>query len=202
MFVRVSARSLIEQAREVFDRESNGLAASAAGAWRGGFASGGQWMRLALEHLRGEPLSGPAFNLNVLGLTKYALACVAALIPVGLAAATGQPLIAILALPVFYAAEVQFVFLFPLAIDGCPRPFRASRRWTWLAGGTLPAMTVVMQLAATMLFGGFVGRGFVRSWCLGCLAVCIWYEELRTSGGHSDQTEAAEVPRLERRLVG
>jgi hypothetical protein len=24
-----------------------------------------------------------------------------------------------------------------------------------------------------------VGRGFVRCWCLGCLAVCLWYEDLR-----------------------
>jgi hypothetical protein len=31
-----------------------------------------------------------------------------------------------------------------------------------------------------MLLGGLAGRGFVRSWCLGCLAVCLWYEDLRT----------------------
>ncbi len=35
-----------------------------------------------------------------------------------------------------------------------------------------------MPLACTMLFGGLAGRGFLRSWCLGCLAVCIWYEGL------------------------
>lgn len=48
------------------------------------------------------------------------------------------------------------------------------------AGGTLRVMAVVMPIAATMLGGGFVGRGFLRSWCLGCLAVCIWYEDLRS----------------------
>jgi hypothetical protein len=37
----------------------------------------------------------------------------------------------------------------------------------------------VIPLAAVMLFGGVVGRGFVRSWCLGCLAVVVWYEDLR-----------------------
>jgi predicted MPP superfamily phosphohydrolase len=31
-----------------------------------------------------------------------------------------------------------------------------------------------------MLFGGLVGRGFLRCWCLGCLAVCLWYEDLRS----------------------
>ena len=40
-------------------------------------------------------------------------------------------------------------------------------------------MGTVLPLAAVMLFGGLIGKGFVRSWCLGCLAVCIWYEELR-----------------------
>ena len=35
-----------------------------------------------------------------------------------------------------------------------------------------------MQLAAVMLLGGCIGRGFVRSWCVGCLAICIWYEDL------------------------
>ena len=201
MFVRVSARRLIAQAREIFDSETHGLAAAAASAWWGGFASGGQWMRLALEHLRGEPLRGPACNLNLLGLTKYALACVVALIPVGLATAIRQPWIAILALPAFYATEVQFVFLFPLAIDGCPKPFRASRRWTRLASGTPAAMKVVMRLAATMVFGGFAGHGFVRSWCLGCLAVCIWYEEVRQVVGNSESAIPLDPSRLESRLL-
>jgi predicted MPP superfamily phosphohydrolase len=39
-------------------------------------------------------------------------------------------------------------------------------------------MRVVLPLACTMLFGGLAGRGFLRSWCLGCLAICIWYEDL------------------------
>jgi predicted MPP superfamily phosphohydrolase len=40
-------------------------------------------------------------------------------------------------------------------------------------------MRVVVPLACTMLFGGLAGRGFLRCWCLGCLAVCLWYEDLR-----------------------
>ncbi len=42
-------------------------------------------------------------------------------------------------------------------------------------------MRVVLTLAAVMLLGGFVRHGFVRSWCLGCLAICLWYEDLRGS---------------------
>jgi predicted MPP superfamily phosphohydrolase len=41
-------------------------------------------------------------------------------------------------------------------------------------------MRVVVPLAWTMLLGGLRGRGFLRSWCLGCLAVCLWYESLRS----------------------
>jgi hypothetical protein len=57
--------------------------------------------------------------------------------------------------------------------------FRTSRRWTRKAGGTVAVMIIVIQLAAVMIFGGFVGHGFVRSWALGCLAVVLWYEYLR-----------------------
>ncbi|AKG24470.1 hypothetical protein IJ00_05565 [Calothrix sp. 336/3] len=71
------------------------------------------------------------------------------------------------------------VFLFPIAIDGYPHPFRESRKLTKKAGGTLAAMKVVMVLAAVMIFGGFCGQGFIRSWCLGCLAVVLWYEKLQ-----------------------
>jgi hypothetical protein len=78
--------------------------------------------------------------------------------------------------PIFYAIEAQFVFLFPLALDGERTPFRAAWAWTRRAGGTLAVMRVVLPLAAVMLFGGLLGRGFVRCWCLGCLAVCLWYE--------------------------
>src|SRR5262249_35884759 len=95
------------------------------------------------------------------------------------ASALGLPLLAPLAILVFYAVEAQMVFLFPLALDGSARPFRAARAWTRRAGGTLAVLRVVLPLAGVMLLGGMAGRGFVRCWCLGCLAVCLWYEDLR-----------------------
>jgi hypothetical protein len=82
----------------------------------------------------------------------------------------------VLAPILFYLYEVQMLFLFPLALDGSPNPFRDARDLTRRAGGTLHAAGIVMVLAAVMLFGGFLGRGFVRCWCLGCLSVCIWYD--------------------------
>jgi hypothetical protein len=79
----------------------------------------------------------------------------------------------------FYAFEAQMVFLIPLALDGAPRPLREARRWARRAGGTRAVVGVVLPLAAVMLLGGLAGRGFLRCWCLGCLAVCLWYEDLR-----------------------
>jgi hypothetical protein len=135
-------------------------------------------MQQALAHLRGRPPAAPVNGLNRLGAVKYGLAGAAAglvVLVVGLFQA--WPLLA-LAIPAFYAVEAQMVFLFPLALDGSGSPFWDARRMTARAGGTLAVMRVVLPLAAVMLFGGFVRQGFVRSWCLGCLAVCIWYENL------------------------
>ncbi len=179
MAERISAALLLRQSAAVFDAPANRLAEPARRAWRGGFASGSDLMRLALEHLRGQPLAGTAANLQRLGLLKYGLACAAALSWILLTIRCHQPFWAVLGVLVFYAVEAQMVFLFPLALDGSAHPFRAAWRWTRRAGGTLAVMVIILPLAATMLFGGLLGRGFVRSWCLGCLAVCLWYEHLR-----------------------
>jgi hypothetical protein len=194
MAERISAPVLLCQAAVLFDTPANRLAESAQQAWRRGFVSGGCWMRLTLEHLRGQPLAGAASNLNGLGLLKYGLACAAALGWFVLTMTCHRPLLALLCVPVFYAIEAQMVFLFPLALDGSVRPFREARRWTRRAGGTLAVMAIVLPLAATMLFGGFLGRGFVRSWCLGCLAVCLWYEHLRRLA-EPDPVQAAPLLR-------
>lgn len=180
-----SWRALLARAAAVYDEPGSALANSAGPAVWGGFASGAEWMRRAMERLRGGPLgppAAPAPNFQALGLLKYAAATAAAAGWAFLSVWAGWPALAALAVPLFYAVEVQGVFLFPVALDGHARPFRTARRWTVRAGGTPRAMAVVMPVAATMLFGGFVGRGFVRSWCLGCLAVCVWYEDLRTAG--------------------
>jgi hypothetical protein len=176
---RVRARVLLRRAREIYDDSACPLGPASRNAWRGLFASGGNWMRLALAHLRGQGLPASARSLNALGTIKYALASGAALLVA--AAAVLLPAWPLLGLfvPVFYAVEAQTVFLFPQTLDGAARPFHEARRWTVRAGGTLAVMAVVLPVAAFMLFGGFARQGFVRSWCLGCLAVCIWYEDLR-----------------------
>jgi hypothetical protein len=179
MAERARARLLLRRAREIHDDSACPLRAASRCAWRGFFASGGDWMRLALAHLRGQHLPVLPLRLNVLGTFKYALASAAAmLVAAGAVLLHAWPLLA-LCVPVFYAVEAQMVFLFPLTLDGAAHPLREARRWTVRAGGTLAVMAVVLPVAAFMLLGGFARQGFVRSWCLGCLAICIWYEDLR-----------------------
>ena len=176
---RVRTRDLLTRAAEQYDAPDSPLRAAAVGAAFGGFASGAQWMRLALETLRGRPCPLTAFNYQRLGLIKYGLAAGISLLWAVAACAWNVPWLVPLAAVAFYAVEAQMVFLFPLALDGSARPFGAAWRWTRRAGGTVAVMRVVIPLACTMLFGGLAGRGFLRSWCLGCLAVCLWYENLR-----------------------
>jgi len=136
-------------------------------------------MRSALAQLRHTPPAGSTRGFNTLGTIKYGLSSAAALVCLVAAVWFEQPLLAALIVPAFYAVEAQFVFLFPLALDETPHLWLHSRQLTVAGGGTLAVMGTVLPLAAVMLFGGLAGRGFVRSWCLGCLAVCIWYEEIR-----------------------
>ncbi len=180
----LSPATLLARAAQLYDAPGSPLAPAARRAARSGFASGAAWMALALEALRGGPLlsPSPAPNFQFLGLAKYGLAGGLAFVWALAAVWLDLALLGLFAVPLFYVIEAQFVFLFPLALDGHTRPFRAARRWTARAGGTVRVMAVVMPIAATMLGGGLVGRGFVRSWCLGCLAVCVWYERVRLAG--------------------
>jgi hypothetical protein len=176
----ITARKLLSDAAAIYDADVE-LRNAARGAWRTGFHSGAMWMAMALNRCRpGEPIIF-AFNANpsrfqILGIIKYAMAATAAAPCVAAAILLHSPWPILLAPIVFYLYEVQMLFLFPLALDGSPNPFRDARDLTRRAGGTLHAAGIVMVLAAVMLFGGLAGRGFVRCWCLGCLAVCIWYE--------------------------
>jgi hypothetical protein len=193
MAERIRARALLRRAEEVYDSPTANLSGSATAAWRTGFASGGLWMGLALAEVRGAAPVGSRHDLQVLGLVKYGLAATAGLACMALAWLLEEPLALLLCVPAFYAVEAQMVFLFPLALDGSVRPFREARWWTRRAGGTLAVMVVVLPIAGTMLFGGFLGRGFVRSWCVGCLAVCIWYEDLRSIAELTPTSALAEM---------
>jgi hypothetical protein len=175
-----SAKRLLQAAAQLYDDPDRPLAAQARWAWQGGFYSGAVWMELALSELRHQPPRSVPQCLQQFGVLKYTLTTIAALMVLVGAIVTRMYPLAILCIPAFYAVEVQMVFLFPLTLDRVAQPFRASRQWTKRAGGTIAAMRIVLILALVMLFGGLCGRGFIRCWCLGCLAVVLWYEQLQT----------------------
>jgi hypothetical protein len=77
---RIRARDLLTRAAEQYDALASPLRAAAAAAAFGGFAAGAQWMRLALETMRGRPCFPAAFNYHLLGLIKYGLAAGVALL--------------------------------------------------------------------------------------------------------------------------
>jgi hypothetical protein len=170
-------RTLWAAAAQLYDEPGNGLQASSRVAARRGFRGGAAWMRSAMSVVRGSAPLGDA-RFAQLGFCKYTLATLAALLV--LAALWRQPMLAVpAAIFAFYLVEARMVFVFPLALDGEVCPFRTSHQ---LLRRTLPPIVAtarVMSIAARMLLGGFVGRGFVRSWCVGCLAVVLWYEDAR-----------------------
>jgi hypothetical protein len=175
------ARALLTRAQVLYDDERLPFAERARrDAWRRGFVSAAEWLRVVLSHVRTAPLPALPPDVGRIGVAKYALCSAAAAPCLVAAAATGRWWLLTVGVLAFYAVEAQMVFLLPLALDGEHRRLLGeSRRWTVRAGGTLAVMRTVIPLAAVMLFGGLAGRGFVRSWCLGCLAVVVWYEDLR-----------------------
>ncbi|WKZ56693.1 MAG: hypothetical protein QY326_08160 [Bdellovibrionota bacterium] len=165
--------NLLREAARIYDDPRLGLQIDRLEGAAGIFAFGEKWMARALGLLRGGLSSPPASAAILAGVLKYGLCSIVAalvfMVPDSLAIGALGAVVA------FYAIEAQFVFLFPLLIEGEERPWRRSIELTQAAGGTLRVMSIVLPIAASMLFGGFLGRGFMRSWCIGCLAILIWY---------------------------
>ena len=152
-------------------------------------------MSQALSVLRRREVELPCdVSFASLGLVKYALASSAAVVVTAAIAVARLWWLAPLAVFAFYAVEVQMLFAFPLAIDRHPRPLRGSRRLMLRSSGTTArAVARVLPIATLMLFGGFFGRGFLRSWAIGCLAVCIWYEQARALRARPTPTRGFEL---------
>lgn len=162
----VDARELLAEARAIYDRDEDLLR----------IPLGARWMRHALEIERG-PFAGGATPARVARLValKYALCTAAALVPIGLALASGHAWWALGAPAAFYLVECPLVFVVPAALIGAERPFRASRERVRAAGGVTRALPAVLLIALEMVTGSLFGRGVRRSWCVGCLAVVVWF---------------------------
>lgn len=129
--------------------------------------------------MAGQSGCAPHGSGHGLGTLKYGLCALLAVMTFAVAAPLfGAALASVASLLAFYALESRWVFVFPAAAHGDPSPFRSAWRLVKRHGGTLAAMRIVLPLAAFMLSGGWRGHGFVRSWCIGCLAVFLWYRAL------------------------
>ncbi len=140
---------------------------------RAGFGGGARWMARAM----GQPLDDAgARRAARLATLKYGAALTAALVAGALASRLHLLLGLVAFVIAFYAVEVQGLFLLPLVVAGELSALSRSRRLIAATGGTARAVIAILPIAAWMIFAG-VGRGFVRAWCEGCLAVIAWYEE-------------------------
>ena len=173
-----SAVALLREGAWRFDG-SRILQQAAVRCARRGFTGGAAWMALALSELRGSALSPPRAGAVRLGVIKYGVSALAATIVVGIAFAAGHALLLPLAVVAFYVVEAAGAFVFPAFADGSARPWAESRRLVFAAGGLGVVASRMFVVALVMVLGGFSGRGFLRSWCIGCLTVALWYERLR-----------------------
>ena len=140
---------------------------------RTGFGGGARWMARAMGQTLDAAGTQRAARLATL---KYGAALTAALVCGALASRLHLVAGLVAFVLAFYAVEVQGLFLLPLVVKGTPHPLSRSRSLVAASGGTARAVLAVLPIAAWMIFAG-VGRGFVRAWCEGCLAVIVWYEE-------------------------
>lgn len=129
------------------------------------FDGSADWLRRMLARVRGDGIPVRNANWTWLFCVKYGLATAAAACVLAC-----SWWLAPLALLVFYAVEVQWLFLFPVVLDGAVRPFAESRALMRRQVGTAAAITGVLPIAARMLTGG---------WAVGCIAILLWYERVR-----------------------
>lgn len=146
------------------------------------FSAGGIWMATVLAHIRQQTVADTVQTIpfNSYGVLKYGFALVSSA-GAGALLYEVYPLLVPLAIFVFYWAEVQLLFLFPLLIDRVPHPIRESFRLTRQIG-VGHAMSRVMPIAFFMLSGLCNRRDPLQRWYIGCAAVLRWYEEIKEIG--------------------
>ncbi len=169
---------LIKRAAELYDDPATGLQATAPQAATNFFLSGAQWMNQALGVVRGRNSLMKPVSYQLLGLFKYTTSVGVGLFFLWLAWRLGRwDFLGLVPLG-FLAVDSQLVFLFPALLEGAPSPLAHALRLSHRAGGPILVMAGLIPLWSVALFGGFVGQGFLRSWCLSCLAVVLWYDHV------------------------
>jgi hypothetical protein len=140
------------------------------------FSHGANWMRFQLNALGQRQLdTTEKIRFNYFGILKYGICIFAFFLSATLLMQLDKLLIP-LAILFFYFAEVHFVFLFPLLLDGCNNPLLTSIRQTYKIG-IFYAMLIVIPLSVYMLAGLFNVKDPFKNWHEGALAIIIWYQD-------------------------
>ncbi len=139
------------------------------------FVEGARWMEHWLQRLdpefRASTLSSK--TLRCYGIFKYGV-CICVAGAAGYLLFVFNPILFPLAILVFYLAEVHFLFLFPIFLNGDTHPITCSIYLTYRMGLWNTTLTV-MSIAFFMLRGLLAGKDRYKNWHIGCLAILIWY---------------------------
>lgn len=134
------------------------------------FDDGADWMRKALGVDKASVRPG---RYTFYGLLKYGIS-ISLMLASAYVLVTLNIALAPLTVLVFYWAELHFLFLFPLLIDGVRNPLKTSLRATYRVG-LWRAIVNVIPIGAYMLSGLFNFRDPFKRWHIGCMCIIIWY---------------------------
>nr|WP_067054738.1 hypothetical protein [Mucilaginibacter sp. L294] len=140
------------------------------------FACGGLWMQNKMNELDGTnriPIKPIAFNYY--GVLKYT-ACLLALFVSGVMLSFISMWLIPISIIVFYVAEVQLLFLFPLLIDGVKHPLTTSIKQTYKTGISRAIFNVI-PIGFYMVGGLLDVKAPLKKWHIGCLSILIWYRD-------------------------
>ena len=140
------------------------------------FSDGGKWMHEQMQIIRSRRWKlDEKISFSFFGSLKYILSTLFFLAMIIMSIKVSLYLLP-LAIIAFYLAEVHFLFLFPLLIDGSPSPVISSFRLTYKAG-IIRSLINVIPIAFFMLIGILNFREPFRNWYTGCMAILFWYED-------------------------
>lgn len=139
------------------------------------FTTGAKWMHVQMNRMA---TTETVFNSTVkygwYGFLKYSISIAVWLLSVVLLYCFSLFLLPLSVL-FFYLAEVHFLFLFPLLIDGVPNPVWTSVKQTYRIG-IIRVLVTVMPIAWFMMAGLFNKQKPFHNWHAGSLAVLVWYQ--------------------------
>jgi hypothetical protein len=139
------------------------------------FTKGAGWMHEQMNTLRHSATDfNTAINYQGYGFLKYSI-CIALWFITVIALYSINVFLIPVSVLVFYFAEVHFLFLFPLLIDGVKNPVLESIKQTYRIG-IFNAVATVFPIGCFMIVGLFNKKTPLRNWHTGSMAIIIWYQ--------------------------